>query len=302
MEFLYYPHGPDDSSFCPKRVAVHIGLPKAGSTFLQHIVFPEIFPEGKCSEKKGMKFENQLRKAWLAGQGRLPFPLASTEAFSANVKYPADSWNYFAVFLEKISEVKPPPAILFVIRKQDSWLKSGYKDNLKKGYPVGSFNDYVNQFRLRDLSWADRIEALRSYPLLVLLHQDLMRYPIESSKLIANFWGRTLSDRSCETILSSSKRANVSPTTELSLRFTRYAIKISKPLRRFIKITTFGMVDPVILRGNNLRDFTAKNINRINAEKVLGEDWIISDSLNSQLDDDWNRAISFVSRPFFLNS
>lgn len=172
-----------------KRVILHVGLHKTGTTYLQERVFPALpgvrfvhplhveQPEGGPIEQflfsvffrnaAGIDLDSHRERvdAWLA---QIPEPtvLISSEAI---VGWPVENHSNFKTNVDMLAELLPDAKLWLVVRRQDHWVESAYAQLLKAGFST-SVERYLNyrdgQFRryniglyngpnldARDLDW-----------------------------------------------------------------------------------------------------------------------------------------------------
>jgi len=146
-----------------KRVFLHVGLHKTGTTFLQERVFPALpgvrfvhplhYPRPDDGPIEAFFLDMFFRNAahidlaghrarihdWLA---RVPEPtvLISAEAI---VGWPVENHSNFRVNADLLAELFPEAALILVIRRQDKWAESAYSQVLKAGFST-SVERYLN--------------------------------------------------------------------------------------------------------------------------------------------------------------
>lgn len=280
---------------------IHIGLPKAGSTYLQHCVFPEMFPDAEYRPGGGTKLSGKATRAFLDGEDPPPGTLLSREKFSADQSgEPGSSWQNFENFLERARRLQTPARILFVIREHGSWLKSEWIDRCKKCRPVSTFPEFARNYTERDLDWSARIDALHELrlPLLVILQEDLARQPLATIALLCDFWDMAMPDsEAIEQRVRRSARANISPRTRTSLRVARAITRCEGPIRRILRMgRAFGVGRQANKR--NVQDWAVRHANRLSAHSSrLVDELVVPPDLQARLDTDWARARQYASRP-----
>ena len=122
-------------SLNPDNVVVHIGLAKAGSTFLQCEVFPKL--ENVNFYGKQI-FMNRIEKDKIN--------LFSSEALSGILvtPYPPYKGDGFCNRFElqhRIKKLYPSARIIFVVRNKDELLHSHYREYVRQGSPL-SFDEF----------------------------------------------------------------------------------------------------------------------------------------------------------------
>ena len=146
-----------------KRVILHVGLHKTGTTFLQERVFPVLpgvrFVHPLHEPRPGdgpieaffleMFFRNAAHidvaahrariHDWLAGVPE-PTVLVSSEAI---VGWPVENHSNFRVNADLLAELFPAAQVILVTRRQDKWVESAYSQVLKAGFST-SIERYLN--------------------------------------------------------------------------------------------------------------------------------------------------------------
>lgn len=199
--------------------ACHIGLPKAGSTFLQHNIFPVLFPEVPSHpfEDYGWQTDTNYAMALLFDDNTPDpdGPLFSHEWMSAAQQNPHASWDHFLSFFNRALKMKRKPRILFIIREHEIWIKSQYIDRIKKTWPTSDFETYANMYSVNDISWSKRIKLLQEhFPTLVLSQEGMLRSPLQSVRMIAKFWKRPITQELERNALNPPRRVNNNPRTK----------------------------------------------------------------------------------------
>jgi len=134
---------------CEKNIILHVGLPKTASTFLQTRVFAALDQREICynperviaciirSKKRGYSGASLLElRHCIAEELRQisqPRVLLSYEQLCGN------PWNGFSAFQEMtdfLSGLFPQATVILVLRRQDDWLLSLYKETLAMLHPV----------------------------------------------------------------------------------------------------------------------------------------------------------------------
>lgn len=155
------------------KIAVHIGLQKTGSTFLQHNVWP--FFAGyvdRYSYSRNDLLDLMGEKLRTQPSGPL---LLSHEDLSGTAlpREPGQSWALFEEFCCIAEVFEPKPTIILIVRPHDEWLWSCYLHYRKAARFSGKYKDYVERFSDLDLSWSRRLERLAQFPLLAFTHKEL---------------------------------------------------------------------------------------------------------------------------------
>jgi hypothetical protein len=144
---------------------LHLGIPKAASTYLQLKVFPHLRGVHYYRKKHFRQFPEILNKA---GEKEPPF-LFSTEMFRELASRARD-----------IGQTFPDAKVILVFRRQDRWLRSRYKYYLWKNGTL-NFREYFDLandqgwWQQADLYYRPKIEAVRESfnhePLVLLLDE-----------------------------------------------------------------------------------------------------------------------------------
>jgi hypothetical protein len=146
-----------------KRIVLHVGLHKTGTTFLQERVFPALpgvrfvhplhvqrpddgpierfmfelfFRNAACID---VEAHRRAIDAWLAEVAE-PTVLISSEAI---VGWPIENHSNLAVNAEYLARMFPAAKIWLVVRRQDRWVESAYAQLLKAGFST-SIERYLN--------------------------------------------------------------------------------------------------------------------------------------------------------------
>jgi hypothetical protein len=144
---------------------LHLGIPKAASTYLQLKVFPQLRGIHYYRKKYFRQFPEILNKA---GEKEYPY-LFSTEMF-----------RELASRARNIGQTFPDARAILVFRRQDRWLRSRYKYYLWKNGTLNfrQYFDLANDqgwWRQADLYYRPKIEAVRASfnhePLVLLLDE-----------------------------------------------------------------------------------------------------------------------------------
>lgn len=153
---MYYPLVP--MHWRTMQIIIHIGLPKACSTFLQYNVWPLWFPDSAITR----------RHYWPKAQTPRPMPLLDTYAKEGIVKREtfisneclSSTWSGFSAFCEVAACISPLPRVVLVIRDHRQWLYSWYLHLYKKKRLRCSFHRWLSTLSDLDYSWESRIRTL----------------------------------------------------------------------------------------------------------------------------------------------
>lgn len=155
-----------------KNIVVHVGLPRAGSSFLQHLVFPN------------MNNVNLVNRDFLYGCfSDDKINLISNEIISYNDRVKR---------IHVIKKLYPDARIIFIRRKIDTWIKSLYSSFLED-----TGNDFINflefEYRFVDCepSFDEYINLLKSLfeDVLVLDFEKLIKDNVGFVQDICDFIG-----------------------------------------------------------------------------------------------------------------
>jgi hypothetical protein len=280
-----------------QNIPVHIGLHKAGSTFLQHNLLPLLFPTAPFDKQYGIRHPSTLEK-FMAGDVH-GLKVLSSEKFSGTLQpeFPGQSYEFFLNFLEHAKSVRRKPLILLILREHSSYLKSAYLQRRKKGMRM-TFLEYLNLHSREDLSWMLRIQRIEEsgMPLLVLDQEDLLYSPIPVVELISNFWEcKTPDIEKLQEIIDSPRGySNISPKTSIGIELLAKEAIFRKTMFRLINFCTFGGCKSTF-QNIWFRDMLTHLTNRIEAGKI--ETGRIPKELLSMLEDDWSSVQSSITRP-----
>jgi hypothetical protein len=280
-----------------QNMPVHIGLHKAGSTFLQHNLLPLLFPTAPFDKQYGIRHPSALKK-FMTGD-ILGLKVVSSEKFSGTLQpeFPGQSYEFFLNFCGLAKSVRRKPLILLILREHSSYLKSAYLQRRKKGMRM-TFLEYLNLHSREDLSWKIRIQRIEEtgLPLLVLDQEDLLHFPIPVVELISNFWEcKTPDMEKLQEIINLPRGfSNISPKTSIGIELLAKEALIRKTIFRLINFCTFGRCNSAF-QNIWFREMLTHLTNRIEAGKIetgrIPKEWL------SVLEDDWSSVQSSITRP-----
>lgn len=229
------------------QVVIHIGLQKTASTFLQHTLWPELYPDlaRVVHGRKKVRTTSALSLELLGGMRNnddCSVPFISCEKLSGKLKpdHKGDSIEQFDRFFEKIHKASLKPKVLIVLRPQADWLESAFRYVVKEGGVRLDLKSYVDRFTFDDLSWRLRIEKLVSAAVNVepVPYQLLNEEPQKVFRQIARFCCRELSNDSIQRLLSfQSTRLNRSPSSDRALRVAALEASFRYRLRQLTGVT-----------------------------------------------------------------
>jgi hypothetical protein len=139
-----------------KKIFLHVGLHKTGTTFLQNHVFTKLDPQEVCYNPTPVKaiikdlYRKNLQEDYWETHieaiekelKQIPQPIIfiSYEILSGT---PWNNYEDFTLMADFLAKAFPNPVILLVIRNQVDWLISLYKEALKDGAGI-SINKFLN--------------------------------------------------------------------------------------------------------------------------------------------------------------
>jgi hypothetical protein len=147
------------------RIFLHLGIPKAASTYLQLKVFPRL---------KGVTY---YRKKYFKDFPRI---VKNTSPDDGPLLFSSEMYNRLEKRAQNIAREFPHAGIILVLRRQDRWIKSKYKYYLWKNgdKDFRDFFDIYNDqgaWQQADLYYQPKIEALEKLfdkqPLILLLDE-----------------------------------------------------------------------------------------------------------------------------------
>ena len=160
-------------------ITFHLGMSKAGSTFLQKNVFP-LFT--KISYAK--KHDYQLHK------------LVSENPEADNYLFSFEFHKGLQKELDALSALHQDYKVVYILRKQESWIKSKYNYYIRKHGHL-AFGDFVNVhdqeksiLSLENLQLIDQVNAINKHSngkALFIDFDDLDNKPDQTIKRIASF-------------------------------------------------------------------------------------------------------------------
>ncbi|MGM0704241.1 MAG: hypothetical protein ACQEUG_17815 [Pseudomonadota bacterium] len=223
-----------------KELIIHIGLQKAGSTFLQHSLWPELFPKFSYSiggvrkvrigSRQAMKF---LQSDSLSTNVRSNF--ISCEKLSGKLRpsSPGESWAVFEEFYEAALKVsrRIDVKIIVFLRPQSEWVKSAYLYTKKEG-SSDSFEMYLNRFNGDDLSWEKRIKKLQSFNLLAIVWDDFINSPEMILEKICEFTNKSIGKDEAKKALGRGVKKNISPKTKSAVRYSCFEARLRSRLNK----------------------------------------------------------------------
>lgn len=163
------------------EIYIHVGMGKAGSTFLQYQVFPKI---------RGIKYIQRTRfgKALkIIGRGKSEKYLLSGELDYRLIEY------YLKDFSESYKDSRP----IIVIRRHDEWIASQYRRYVKNGnhWKFSEFFNLTNDdgyWKKEQLYYFPIIKLLEEYfepTPLILFYDDLRKDPVSFIQKIVSYTG-----------------------------------------------------------------------------------------------------------------
>ena len=148
------------------RLFLHLGIPKAASTYLQTRIFPNL---------EGIRY---YRKKYFK---QFPDIVNQTPPDDGPLLFSSEMYDKLATRAEKIGQSYPDAKVILVFRRQDRWIRSKYKYYLWKNGNL-AFREFLDMYedqglwKQDDLYFRPKVEAVekhfRQKPL-VLLMEDL---------------------------------------------------------------------------------------------------------------------------------
>lgn len=229
------------------RVVIHIGLQKTASTFLQHTLWPNLYPElvRHVHGKRKVRTSSNVALEILTGmrsRDQCAVPFISCEKLSGklNPVHRGQSIDVFERFLDKISRSRIKPKVLVFLRPQSEWLESAFRYVVSQGGVRNDFESYLERFNFEDLSWNLRIQKLFSagVPTVALPYHLLKERPRQAFMEISRFCDRDLSEDSVERILGDEKtRSNRAPRSEKALKIAALEARLRSIIKRTMGVT-----------------------------------------------------------------
>lgn len=140
-----------------KKLIIHIGLHKTGSSFLQHCVFPKL---------KGVNYiykpNHPLYVPILASR----INLMSDEEISQSMPHQQNDF----IMIDKLHNQYPDAKIIIGVRQPISWLKSCYAQYIKTG-GILTFGDYCVKYIINET-----MTPLRYYSEIHMLWKNVYMY------------------------------------------------------------------------------------------------------------------------------
>jgi len=135
-----------------RKLVIHIGLNRTGTTFLQTKVFPflknvnyiPLYLNNKYACNPFM-LKTEDGKTTLISNENFCFFIKHTDV-DKDTKYYADS----EIILKRLKKVFPDASIILCVREKDNWLKSVYNNSVKNGY-VHSFEHFLKHTECVDI-------------------------------------------------------------------------------------------------------------------------------------------------------
>ncbi len=132
-------------------IVIHVGLHKTGTTFLQRQVFPYIQDIHFVDKEESIRFDMKLEKNKIN--------LISNEDLSGD-PWGGDVGDRFQI-AQRLKGAFPDARIIVGTREKNSWIKSLYKNYVRKGgiYDFDDFMKYV--FSERRFNYNEYIDFLK---------------------------------------------------------------------------------------------------------------------------------------------
>ncbi|NVB40669.1 sulfotransferase [Pseudenhygromyxa sp. WMMC2535] len=272
-----------------KRVFLHVGLHKTGTTFLQERVFPALegvrfvhplhVPRTGDGPIERFMLELFFRNAahidyaahreaiyrWIEDEVDEPALLISSEAL---VGWPIENHANFCVNTDRLAEIFPDAKVMLVVRRQDKWVNSAYNQLLKAGfstsierylnYRSGRFDRYnVGLYNgpnvdARDLDWG----AFDAYYRQRFGEQSVLTLPFElfgasSEDFLARIYAFMGLDAERAPHPDTSERVNQS-WSPLAAGVARVVNKVPMPIKRAVRDRVGSQWHPAALVAEGL--------------------------------------------------
>ena len=286
-----------------KLLPIHIGMHKTGSTFLQHVVFPRLFPEwggrnsgrewnlliseiAKHVQAKNPEGSKQLTQAANSGGGLLVQPsiFISSESLSGRQKcnYPGESIERFNGFMDGLRLIGADREIKVVIffRKHLEYLQSAYLHQHRRG-SRRSWSEFYQGFGGLDLSWAYRAQKLAESDIECRLYDyaDLRINPSGVMADVARFFNKQPVNWA-----SPPQRVNAAPKTIIPQYMSHYCSIFSSIVKRGgVKLDVNSFLDDRIMYRV---DRFASSIRMPSIDK-LKRSLSLPKMLEEKFEDDW---------------
>ncbi len=266
------------------EIFFHLGLPKTGSTYLQHLVFPYLEGIRYFPKKHYKHFEQRISEN------------AGTKKFLFSVEEDKNLRKRMEILARYRSDIR----IILVFRRHDSWLASKYKYFIRKhGYasyeefltlkqhPNG-VGGYEGLFYRPKIEWA---EELFEQPPLVLIFEELKKSPEAFLTPFLDFTGTTLANH------APIKRRLKTAMTEKQLKWVR---RYNKRIKYQKKNASSKVWNKIHLKTNQLGLHTVANLARVAPKLWTENEVIIPDGALTKIRQDykadWQYCLDYAGK------
>ncbi len=173
-----------------KELFFHMGFPKAGSTYLQRALFPQL---------KGIKY---FKKSYFK---RYPELIEQTDY--NKYLFSTETYKGLEERTKAIVERYPQAKIILVLRRHDKWIASRYKYYIRKNGSM-TFREYFDihhnngLWKIEDLYFGKKLEAINAHlnhPPLVLFIEEIKANPETFLEKIKTYFGVDLEQNAIST-------------------------------------------------------------------------------------------------------
>ena len=258
------------------EVFIHVGMGRAGSTFLQYRVFPKL---------RGLHYIQRIRFRKAPGiiaRGKYRKYLVSGELD------PRIMEKYLVNFSESLSHARP----ILVLRRHDEWIASQYRRYLKNGNPW-TFREFFDIekdegfWKKQNLYYFPLIELLEKYfesrPL-ILLYNDLRKDPENFIRSIVEYTGASLDmkrvdisskhasyrEKQLRAVYGMSVRINLRKKRPFRYKWKNVLLNLGKNLVRYLTLWISRILPPGMVSGADLFP-SAEHLSSI--REAYEEDW-----------------------------
>lgn len=215
---------------------MHVGMPKAGSTYLQSLVFPKILGV-TANTFSCTSFVFNWLEMIRTGTNHEELPLiVSNEnlfGFPGHLGSKVSSYPDFQginSFLKVVEEFKPVSSQVVpfvVVRDPARAVKAMFIQNLKNRLGPPTLNEYLSLCDPSDFSVYERLCVLKDYNTIAIFQDDLRQYSQLVCDLLCNTMSIPKYDMPANT---ASNSVNLTPRTYLGLFLCRNAGSLSRRL------------------------------------------------------------------------
>ena len=268
-----------------KKVFFHVGLGKTGTTYLQYRVFPKFKNIHYIQRTKYHDFQ-YVKIIQKSDHKRF---LVSRE-FDRQLERE----------LKNIQSVLPKARIIIVLRRQDQWIASQYRRQVKNGKTY-DFNDFIDlqndqgKWKKKVLYFHPKLEMIRDMfgPPLVLFHNNLKEKPHTYFRKIADFVGADY----------QKKDINLKP---LHKSYNKKQLKAMKAAGKFLfKNKNFNYSNNYIIKKIQRYAYMLPRYFILYSSLLVPESWLNNKALikdrelekvRNYYHDDWQKCKQFATR------